>query len=172
MTRNEFWTGPVYTVVKAMKACGNQPGLIAQWVEAARQWSLDNRGPDAEAIKAWLPYFQPRPFYTAQELTPMWPALVAAIGRANKYRNVNYSPGRLANALDYARLPKVIRNDGTEWFLNPVTQRNDKFYIVERIHHWKNRHLTQEEFLEAYYDSALLKTRRMEPLPDRDWETL
>ena len=150
MTRDEFWSGPVWPVANAMMRSGNQPGIIKQWVASAYQWALDNRGPDAGAIKAWVPHFQPRPFYTAAELTPMWPALVAAMGLP--FRNVNYSPGRLANALDYAKLPLLIRDDGGVWFRDPARPGEEStYYIVEQVHYWKKRHLSQEEFEDAYY---------------------
>lgn len=152
MTRNEFYTGPIYQVVKAMLAQGNEPGLIKRWVASAYQWALDNRGPESEAIKAWVPHFQPRPFYTAGELAPMFPALEAALGLSRKHHRRNYSPGRLANALDYAKLPVLKRDDGEVWFQNPaLPHRQDRYYIVERIGHWKKQRLTQEGFENVYY---------------------
>ncbi len=152
MTRSEFWGGPVYKTVQAIKARGNQEGIVKVWIAAAHQWALDNRGPDAEAIKAWVPYFQPRPFYTAAELAPMFPALVAALGLP--FRNVNYSPGRLANALDYAKLPTLIRNDGGAWFSDPARPGHESvYYIMERPHYWRRQKLSQEEFENAYYNN-------------------
>lgn len=143
--KHHFWDGPTYGVIKAMKASGNRPGVIAQWMQLAHQWALDHRGPDAAAIREWLPYFQARPFYTAFELTPMFPALVTALGLSD--RPPNYSSGRLAHELDFGGLPVLKRDDGSEWFENPVDRsRTDRYYIVERIHHWRKQKLTQVQF--------------------------
>lgn len=145
--RNEY----IYAVVQAMKARGNQPGLIAQWVALAHQWALDHRGPDADAIRAWLPYFQPRPFYTAGELAPMWPALVVALGLSE--RPATYSPGRLANELDFGGLPVLHRDGDSVWFRNPLDRTKiERYYIVERIHHWRHRKLTQEQFEREFHN--------------------
>lgn len=114
---NPFWKSPVYGVIKAMKATGNQPGIIQQWVELARQWALENPGPDADAILAWVPHFQARPFYTAAELAPIFPALIVALGLAE--RPPRYSVKRLEHLLDYGGLPRLTENPN--------------YFIVERI---------------------------------------
>lgn len=118
---NDFWKGPVYGVVKAMKATGNQPGVIKQWVAMAEQWAHENPGPEADAILAWAPHFQPRPFYTAAELAPIFPALIVALGLAK--RPPKYSAKTLEHMLDYAGLPRLT---------------DDKnYFIVEQIHKWR-----------------------------------
>lgn len=148
---NPFWSGPTYGVIQAMKARGNRPGIIQQWVALAHQWVLDHKGPEAAAIRAWLPMFQSRPFYTAAELVPMFPALVVALGLTD--RPPRYSVGRLATELDYGKLPCVKNADGSQWFRNPAdSTKVERFYIVERIHVWKDLELTQEEFEHAYYE--------------------
>jgi len=148
--RNAFWGGPTYGVIQAMKARGNQPGIIAQWVSLAHQWALDHRGPDSDAIRAWVPHFRARPFYTASELVPMFPALVVALGLTN--RPPNYSAGRLASELDYGRLPCLKREDESIWFRNPLdNSKIDRYYIVERIHYWRERKLTQEQFEREFH---------------------
>lgn len=142
---NPFWSGPIYGVIQAMKACGNKPGIIAQWVALAHQWALDHRGPEADAIRAWLPHFKPRPFYTAHELAPMFPALIVALGLTD--RPSTYSPERLANELDFGGLPVLRRDDESIWFRNPMDRTKvERYYIVERIHYWRKQKLTQEQF--------------------------
>lgn len=113
-----FWKSPVYGVVKAMKATGNQPGVIRQWVDLAIKWAHENPGPEANAILAWAPHFQPRPYYTAAELAPIFPALIVALGLSE--RPVRYSAKRLEHMLDYAGLPRLTED------------RN--YFIVEQIH--------------------------------------
>jgi hypothetical protein len=153
MTRNPFWSGPTYGIIQAMKAAGNRPGVIAQWVTLAHQWALDHKGPDSDAIRAWLPLFQPRPFYTAGELAPMWPALIAGLGLSE--RPGTWSAGRLAHELDYGGLPCVKDADDGVWFRNPADRTKiERFYIVERIHVWQGMRLTQEEFEGAYYGAS------------------
>lgn len=118
---NDFWTSPVYGVIKAMKATGNKPGIIQQWVALSHQWALENPGRQANAILAWIPHFQPRPFYTAAELAPMFPALIVALGLSD--RPVKYSAKRLEHMLDYGGLPRLTKDRD--------------YFIVEQIHKWR-----------------------------------
>ena len=77
----DFWKGETYAIVKAMKATGNRPGVIAQWKAEMEAWAAMRpvNDPDAQAVRSWLPHWQCRPFYTAEELAPMWPALAIAV---------------------------------------------------------------------------------------------
>ena len=130
---NDFWTGDTYAIVKAMRRAGNQPGLIEQWKSLVEMWANAEGGADAAAVKAWLPNWRSRPFYTAEELAPMWPALAVAIGYS-KYLPVQKSPQRLAFELDYAGLPfRII------W--------GRRYYIVEQIHRWRD--MPQQEIENA-----------------------
>lgn len=141
-----FWESETYAIIKAMKRNGNRPGLIAEWKDAVERWAMlpeNVRNTDAAAVRAWLPAWQPRPFYTATELAPMWPALAVAVGATMKLPHLK-SPMRLANELDFGGLPRVRLT---------YPHNADKFYsgdyfIVERIHHW-NRPLTMKEFIDA-----------------------
>ena len=139
MSGRQFWKGETWAIVKAMKATGNRPGVIAEWKEKVAQWAQMHRtDPNAAAVNAWLPHWQPRPFYTAEELAPMWPALAIAVGHTLHWPAVLKSPKRLEFELDYAGLPFHII-------------RGRKFYIVERLHHWT--HATRQE-IERELDHA------------------
>ena len=121
-----FWESETYAIIKAMKRNGNRPGLIAEWKDAIERWAMlpeNMRCPDAAAVRAWLPVWQPRVGYTVEELAPMWPALAIAVGHATHWPAVLKSPKRLEFELDYAGLPFHL-------------VRLQKFYIVERVHHW------------------------------------
>lgn len=121
-----FWQGETYAIVKAMKATGNRPGIIAGWKDATEQWAkLNPTDPNAKAINAWLPFWQPRPFYTVKELWALWPALAIAVGHAKRWPAVMKSASRLEHELDYAGLP-YFWMDG------------QKYYVVEQIHYWKS----------------------------------
>lgn len=123
---NDFWKGETHAIVKAMKATGNRPGIIAEWKERVVEWAQMHRtDPNAAAVNAWLSHWQPRPLYTVEELAPMWPALAIAVGHTDKWPAVLKSPQRLAFELDYAGLPSRI-----------VLGR--KYYIVEALHVWKD----------------------------------
>ena len=134
-----------------MKAKGNEAGLIKEWIALAHQWALDHNTPDAAAIRSWLPYFQPRPFYTAAELVPLWPALIVALDLTD--RPPRYEPNRLAMELDYGKLPCLKNSkDDLPWFRNPANRNNlGRFYIVERVHYWNRRAWSQREFEDGYY---------------------
>lgn len=131
---NDFYQGPTYKIVQAMKATGNQPGVIEQWREMVEHWAGTHPGPDAAAILAWLPMWQIRPFYSAAELAPMFPALAVAL-RITPTLGFQKSPARLANELDFAGLPYIFEN-------------GVRYYIVERIHHWRKSLITKTQFEE------------------------
>lgn len=125
--QNPFWNSPTYKIVQAMKATGNRPGIIRQWKEMVERWALLNPGPDADAVAAWLPNWQIRPFYSAAELAPIFPALALAL-RITRRMEPMKSPARLAHELDYVGLPQIILC-------------GEIYYIVERIHYWKKEPL-------------------------------
>lgn len=142
---NDFWQSPVYQVIKAMRATGNQPGVIAQWIERAGVWAQALDGPDAAAIRAWLPHWQPRPFYSAAELAPIFPVLIWMLGIAERAPR-QMAPERLQFQLMYGGLPTLRKQDSTDRFLSPFGAPPALYFIVEQIHHWQNVILTQEEF--------------------------
>lgn len=114
-----------YHIIEMMKATGNRPGVIEQWKGAVADWAQKYRtDPDAAAVNAWLPLWQPRCGYTADELAPLWPALAIATGFTNRWPAVVKSARRLEHELDFHGLPFRLL-------------REQKYYIVERIHHWR-----------------------------------
>jgi hypothetical protein len=131
-----FWKGgESYHIIQAMKATGNQPGIIAQWKLAVERWArLTPGNPDAAAVEAWLPLWEVRPFYTAEELAPMWPALAIATGFTDKWPTVVKCAARLANELDFHGLPRL----GCEPAFNAdLPHRYRHYFIVERLHYWR-----------------------------------
>ena len=138
---SEFWKSDTYAIIKAMKRNGNRPGLIAEWKDAIERWAMlpeNVRNADAAAVRTWLPAWQPRPFYTAAELAPLWPALAVAV-EASMHLARPKSSMRLANELDFGGLPRLWLEDS----------RASDYFIVERIHHWAGRMVTVEEFRNA-----------------------
>jgi hypothetical protein len=121
-----FWNSDTYKIVQAMKGTGNRPGIVAQWKAEIEKWALNAvNDPEAASVRAWLPMWQVRPFYTATELAPMWPALAIALGLRERMTEAP-SARRLEFELHYAELPSF-------WF------RGDTYFIVERIHHWRQQ---------------------------------
>ena len=124
MSGRQFWQGETWAIVKAMKATGNRPGVIAEWKEKVAQWAQMHRtDPNAAAVNAWLPLWQPHVGYTVEELAPMWPALAIAVGHTSHWPAVLKSPRRLEFELDYAGLPFHMVH-------------GKKYYVVERVHYW------------------------------------
>ncbi len=121
---NKFWQGETYAIVKAIKARGNQPGLVQEWKDGIETRAKANRTTEAAAVLAWLPLWQIRPFYTAEELAPMWPALAIHIGHAKRWPQVVKSAARLGFELGYAGAASFERF-------------GRRFYIVERPHYWR-----------------------------------
>jgi hypothetical protein len=125
MNANPFWQSDTYAVIKAMKATGNRAGVIAQWKDFVEQWAIIHSAlPEAAAIRAWLPHWQVRPFYTASELAPIFPALLVALGFTAKMPPKK-SPARLSYELQYGGLPFRTLDGYT-------------FFVVERVHFWRD----------------------------------
>jgi len=127
---NSFWYSPTYKIIRAMQATGNGPGVIRQWVGQLAETAEKHPGPEADAVKAWLPHWQNRPFYTAAELAPIWPALAMALGFADKMYAAK-NPMRLRRELEWGKLPQLQGWPG--------------YFIVEQQGFWKKMTLTEEE---------------------------
>lgn len=136
--RSGLFSHESYHIIKAMKAAGNRPGIIASWKHDVAVWAQMNRtDPNAAAVNAWLPLWQPRPIYTAEELAPMWPALAIATGFTNRWPAVLKSPKRLEHELLYLNLPYVDLPAG-------------RYFIVERVHFWSKAGVEEiERMLDA-----------------------
>lgn len=140
---NAFWTGDTYRIVQKIKAGGNQPGVIQLWKNMVEHWALKATGPDAEAVKAFLPLWQARPFYTAAELAPIFPVLAVALGLRERPASEK-SAARLAVELDYAQLPRLNSGNGDLGI----------YFIVERVHYWRERVVGVQEFAEILNANA------------------
>lgn len=140
MSGGKFWDGPTYKIVKAMKATGNQPGVIAQWKAMIEEWAhTPPFDADKLAVQAWLPAWQVRPFYTAAELAPLFPALAVAL-RFTDRPPPQMGAARLRSALTYAGLPSLMWSGTT-------------YFIVERIRYWRDAPDAeiQQEFFNAQH---------------------
>lgn len=121
-----------YHIIQAMKATGNRPSIIAKWKEGVAAWAqMHPADRNAAAVLAWLPLWQARPFYTANELAPMWPALAIATGYTNRW-TAPKSPLWLERELDFHRLPRL-----------PEPYRD--YFVCERLHFWRSASLTEIE---------------------------
>ena len=143
----DFWQSETYRIVQAMKATGNQPGIVGLWKVTIELWA--NEAPldaDRAAVLAWLPHWQVRPFYTAAELAPIFPPLAIMLGISTRLTPIK-GANRLANELIFAGLPIL----GTYYTHTTVPQR---FFIVERCHYWRDRTLTQADFEKEFFDAS------------------
>jgi hypothetical protein len=149
--KNPFWNSHVYAVIKGMKATGNTPGMVARWIATVGEWANRNAlAPEAKTIRAMMPYWRARPFYTASELAPILPALIVAFSIAER-PPAAMSGARLGFQLDYGGLPKLRNANGTTYFHDAMGILQE-FYIVEEIHKWSTEVLTQEEFENVLFD--------------------
>lgn len=128
----------------------NAVGVIAQWKAEMERWaSTGDIDIHRQAVNAWLPYWSPRPFYTAEELAPIVPALALMFGWIGRWPGEK-SPNRLANELEFAGLPKLENASGGFDFRHPMTGKLARFFIVEQLKKWKEQPLTQREFEEFF----------------------
>ena len=119
------WNTPTYRVVRKMIESGNQPGVVVMWKNMVAAWAEKASGPDAEAVKAFLPLWQIRSYYTAAELAPIFPMLETALGVSERPGRMK-APERLANELKFAGLPHFYKN-GIEYFVVEQTHRAKEF---------------------------------------------
>lgn len=136
MKTAKFWNGPIYQVVRKMKASGNQPGIVHHWKAMVQAWADREESADAAAVRAMLPLWQERPFYTAAELAPIMPGLAAALCVATPtgaFMPV-MSPARLSNHLRMAGLPHHQIGNKL-YFLVEHTHRMDEIIpMIEEFH--------------------------------------
>jgi hypothetical protein len=111
---------------------------------------MNRTDPNAVAVNAWIRFWKPRPFYTAEELAPMWPALAIAVGHTTHWPSVLKSARRLEFELDYAGLPRLWNTVGCTMEFGPDFS---KYFVVERIHYWNSQDRTREE-IEKEIDRA------------------
>lgn len=125
---------PTYQIVNMICRRGNQPGIIREWFDGLRKWASENTGPDAEALRCWMDIARVRPFYTAEELAPLWPALKLTLGLASR---LDPAPGanRLHNELVFHGMPK-LQNAETGSF--EFFESHQRYFIVEHVHRWRN----------------------------------
>ena len=129
-----------------MHATASHAGIIRLWQAKVSEWAKSMPPtPDKQAVLAWLPLWQNRPFYTAAELAPIFPALALALGYADTLQAPR-SPKSLANRLTFFRLLTLRNIDDSDIFVHPVTGRNERFFVVENIRKWTQRPVSQEEF--------------------------
>lgn len=149
---NRFWDSDTYQIIKAMKSTGNLSGVIQSWKDAVANMIPHAAPRDQASLRAWLPLWQVRPFYTAAELAPMFPALTVAFGFRKTLSHVK-SPKRLAVELDYGGLPRLMMLGGNTVYRNPITGERAVYYIVENIREWSSLYVSQEMF-EKEFDRA------------------
>jgi hypothetical protein len=123
-----------WRIAEAMKATGNSAGIIAQWKAQVEAWAnTEPNDADKAAVRAWLPFWQARPAYTAAELVPIFPVLAVALGLRERPKPP-FGVGRMTNELRWTRLPRRQIGDV-------------EYFIVERVHYWRSA--SQEEFENA-----------------------
>lgn len=140
--KNNRYPSDTYTIVNTILQRGNEPGLIREWFDGMKAWAEANGGQDAAALRMWLKLVKPRPFYTAEELSRLWPALKLTLGLSMRL-DPEPSPNRLANELEFCGLP-VLRDENGMPFVSEGSFSSR--FIVEHCHKWRNVHMTQEEF--------------------------
>ena len=124
------WNTPTYQVVAKMLRNGNQPGVVVLWKNMVAAWAEKATGPDAVTVKAFLPLWQIRPFYTAAELAPIFPMLEVALGATSRPGKPK-TPARLAKELKFYGLPSFLAN-GVEFFVVEQTHKAKEFADAHR----------------------------------------
>jgi hypothetical protein len=142
-----------FTIVNTILRRGNEPGLISEWFAGMKAWAEANGGQDAAALKIWLDLVKPRPFYTAFELSKLWPALRLTLGLTSRMEEPP-SPNRLANELKFFGLPVLKNTNGKSFFFHGGNSSPAEHFIVEHCHKWRGQSLDQIEFDNIYFGNS------------------
>lgn len=121
---SDFWKSDTARIVRTMKATGNRPGVIAHWKRGMEIWVQTASGPEADAVRIWLPAWQPRALYNDDELAPIFPVLAVVLGFRDRPAPVK-GAALLANELRMAGLPHRII-------------RGKTYFAVEHLHFWRD----------------------------------
>lgn len=90
-------------IIEAIKA---HPRLMEHWKASVGEWAQMHRtDPNAAAVNAWLPLWQVRELYCAEELAPLWPALAIVTGFTKHWPNVPKNAARIENELRFCGVP-------------------------------------------------------------------
>lgn len=147
MSHHNRTPSDTYAIVNTILRRGNEPGLITEWFAGMKEWADANAGPDAAALRLWLAFAKPQPFYTAQNLSLLWPALKLTLGLASRME-APPSANRLANELEFCGLPVLMNDQGGHSFFGP-DGRPATYFVVEHCHKWKGVRLSQADFDEV-----------------------
>lgn len=124
--------------VEACKAAGDR-NLVQ---ELLGPFELVQRAAPQPDIGAALATFKPRPWYSAAELSRLWP--LVCIGLACKQQGRSPSPVKLAERLTIHGLPKLRQWDGSQEFLHHG--KRQEFFIVQDVWAIANQRYTQTDF--------------------------
>lgn len=146
---------PIGRVAEMMKRA-NGPNVIFMWITSAIQWADEmlTAPPDKlspamfkklHAIKNFLPLQEVRPFYSAEELNMIFPALAEELAgyRGGDIRSL--TPAKLSKALRDAGIGVLLPADDPNGFWRNNTQ--SQYLIVSDVKNpmWQ-KHFTQAEF--------------------------
>lgn len=117
-------------IIEAIKA---HPRLVEHWKASVAQWAQMNRtDPNAQAVNAWLPLWQTRELYSAEELAPLWPALAIASGFTKHWPNVPKGAALIENELRFCGVPCRYVNGRI-------------YFAIERRGYWRHAETSKWE---------------------------
>jgi hypothetical protein len=132
----------------ALDMCAADQNVIMLWLGQAMQWATGNEqstwpgvAASARAVRANIEQYQIRPWYTADELGMIFPAVLQEMGARSK--SANRPTGQLSRELRDAGVPylRCVDSPGGFMWKGRLTQ----FLVVSDAESW-TQPITQEEF--------------------------
>ncbi len=137
---------PIQRVAEEMRT--SKVSIIKLWHQAARAWAEEaiHQGNIHEMAQAkntliWLKHAEVRPWYTAEELTAMFPALTASLH--GKGTRQGTSAGAMSRQLRQAGVRYLRNSDDPRGFRHQG--RIKQYLVVAEIDNWKES-ISQAEF--------------------------
>ena len=127
--------------VQACKRAGSR-NLIDELLDPFRLLAAAGKAPPDVAAAVRL--FRPRPWYSAQELAFMWPAI--CLGIAGKQVGRKPDAATLSKRLVQYRLPRLKDWNGEYLYVWQGVAR--EYFLVQDVNRWRRLRVSQTEFEE------------------------
>lgn len=119
-------------------------GLAAAWAQAQELSNDPKLAAQARAVLSGLQHIQVRPWYTAEELTLIFPTVLAQV-YSTKSRET-WTPGGLSRVLRDSGIPFLVNRDNPDGFLWQGKMR--QYLVISQFADWEDA-ITQADFERA-----------------------
>lgn len=139
---------PVQTLADDMRENDGNMHTLVQWLNVAEEWansaevgSDPKMAAQARAVKQGMQHIQVRPWYTAEELTLVFPVVLAQLYSTRSKET--WTPGGLSRTLRDSGIPFLVNRDDPEGFMWHGRMR--QYLVISQFNDWAQA-ITQADF--------------------------